>query len=343
MSAMKGIFCGMLALLLAGCGLTVKESLTTNHPGTTSSCAINKRMVVLPFADYTSLTDDLNASSTRNMLIMEALTDQLTGKGFRLPVQEDMLKYLIDNHIIKVAASNDSNPLTSNLTNEMQSGEWSDFMKGAVSSMLTEENKRLAAAAGTSQATPLTGLDKPVIARIGQEFGAHYILRGRIIKYGIEQENTWLPQKKGLLPLFFASSNRVMFGIAKSEAYDNLGAMAVGGGIGAMLGDSATSPYTLADRIDPAAANSTVWGIAGAGVAYLANQGGRTPQAVVELRLWVQNADTGDVIWTNRSEVSVAPQSVFAKNDQQQLLKTAVTKAVHSLINDFWTKSELYL
>lgn len=343
MSAIKGIFCGMLALLLAGCGLTVKENLTTNHPGTTSSCAINKRMVVLPLADYTSLSDDFNTSCSRNMLIMEALTDQLTGKGFRLPIREDMVKYLVDNRIVKVMATNDSNPLTSNLSSEMKSGEWSEFMRSAVSSMLTEENKRMSAAAGTPQGPPTNGLDLQALNRIGQEFSAHYIMRGRIIKYGIEQENTWLPQKKGLLPLFFSSSNRVLFGLAKSEGYDNIGAMAIGGGIGAMLGDSATSPYTLADRIDPSAANSTAWGIAGAGVGYLANQGGRTPQAVVELRLWVQNAETGDVIWTNRSEVTVAPESVFAKNDQQQLLKIAVTRAVQSLVSDFWAKSELYL
>ena len=329
MSAIKGTLCGMLALLLAGCGLTVKESLTTNHPEAASSCAINKRIVVLPFADYTSLTDDLSASYPRNMIIMEALTDQLSGKGFRMPVQEDMLKYLTDNQIIKIMASDSANPLNGNLVNEMKNGEWSVPMREEISKLLNADRDQ------TSQAPFMNGLDQKTLAQIGQVFGARYIMRGRIIKYGMEQENTWTPLKKGLLPLFFTSTNRMLFGIAKSETYDNLGVMVIGGGIGAAIGNNATTPYTYADKIDPAGANATVWGIAGAGLGYLANQGGRTAQAMVELRLWVQNSETGEVIWTNRSEVSVTPDSVFAKNDQQELLKVAVTKAVHSLVNDF--------
>lgn len=340
MSGIKIILYGMSALLLAGCGQIVTESVSVPQAVPSTACAVNRKVVILPFADY-SYADDMNAASQRNMAITEALTDELVARGFAVPVQEDTLRYLVAQNVIK-SIDAELSARTISVRNEMQAN-WSDVMKDELRGMLALE-ERQAADAGNTEKTPGThGLDSKMINQIGRDFAARFVLRGRIIKYGMEKENTWEPMKKGLLPFVVDTATQVFYGFAKTDGYDTLGAMSLGYATGAMLGDSASNPYTLADRIDPSAANSVVWGAAGAGVAYLAKQGGETNQAAVQLRVWVQNAESGEVVWTNRVDVKVAPQSVFADNNPDSLFQTAVNRAVAALIADFWAKNELYL
>jgi hypothetical protein len=55
---------------------------------------------------------------------------------------------------------------------------------------------------------------------------------------------------------------------------------------------------------------------------------GDVPQAVVQLRIWVQDAYTGNVVWTNRTNVQVSPQSFFADYQYDNLFETAVEPAI---------------
>lgn len=333
MPAKKILIYGILALLFSGCGQIVSEKLTVPNIAT-PQCPTGKKMVIMPFADYAADNDSLELSLKRNMAITEILTDELIGQGFRLPVQEDTLQYLADMKIITLAQSSTiKSPATKHLESELD-GTWSGQMKAAISELIDKENQYLADKTKTTNA-----LNNETIARIADDLGADYIMRGRIIKYDLETENTWRPLKRGLLPILFVGGNRAMFGVAKSDDYDTLGSMAVGYGAGYALGDSATTPYTTAEKVDPSGANSTVWGLAGAGVAYLAHQGGRANQAAVELRIWVQEPQSGEVIWTNRVQVKVKPETIFADTQPEKLFETAVNKAVTALVNDFVTKT----
>jgi hypothetical protein len=67
----------------------------------------------------------------------------------------------------------------------------------------------------------------------------------------------------------------------------------------------------------------------------MTNHGGRVDQAVVRLRIWVQNAYDAQVVWTNQVEVRVAPESVLADNQYDDLFDQAIRKATSSLMNDF--------
>lgn len=60
-------------------------------------------------------------------------------------------------------------------------------------------------------------------------------------------------------------------------------------------------------------------------------------QAIVHLRVWVQNTATGEVVWTNRAEVKVSAQSELV-DDSSALFETALSRAATTLINDFWTR-----
>jgi len=333
----------MVALLLAGCGQIVTETVGVPQSVPSSDCAVNRKIVILPFADY-SQADDIASASMRNMAVSEAITDELVSRGFSVPVQEDVLRYLVANNVVKTLDS-DVALRTKNVRGELQSN-WSSVMKEELAGIIEAEEHRSGSVLNPDNpldAPGTHGLDQNMIAQIGQDFAARFVLRGRIINYGVQQENTWEPLKKGILPFIFDGSNQLFFGFAKSEGYDTLQSMALGYGVGAIAGDGATNPYTLADKIDPSGANSAVWGAAGAGVAYLAKQGGDTSQAQVQLRIWVQDTETGDVVWTNRANVKVTPQTVFADNNTETMFQTAVNRAVAALIGDFWSKNELYM
>ena len=59
------------------------------------------------------------------------------------------------------------------------------------------------------------------------------------------------------------------------------------------------------------------------------------PQAVVQLRMWVQDGYSGQVLWTNRVDVKVSPQSVLADYQYDALFEAATEKAVDVLVDDF--------
>ncbi|BCO10353.1 hypothetical protein GF1_27290 [Desulfolithobacter dissulfuricans] len=73
----------------------------------------------------------------------------------------------------------------------------------------------------------------------------------------------------------------------------------------------------------------------GAGAGTLTHNSGRVPQAVVQLRIWVQDAYTGDVVWTNRVDVKVSPESVLADYQYDALFEQATERAIATLIDNF--------
>lgn len=297
MSATRLILCGMIALLISACGHVVSDSLSVPPSVTPQSCGLNKTIILLPFADYT-YADDLETTFNRNLALMEALTDQLITKGFSIPVQEDTLEYLIDQNIIK-GMPYQAVSSTKTVEREVSEGAWSGPMKDELQKIIDETNQK----ASTGSKSPgMHGLDKQLIIKLGKQFNADYILRGRIIKYDMINENKWQPWRRGLLPVIIDGTDRTILGLAKPELYDLFE--------GVLGMESARS-------------------IVG--------------NAQVYVRAWVQDTVTGEVIWTNRVEVEVAPKSVFAQNNVDKMFHAAVNRAAKSLVEDFWKKNELYL
>ena len=299
MAAMKMLLCGILALVVTGCGQIVTERPLTPQSSPAEVGSPDKTIVVLPFADY-SYAENVKAATMRNLTIMESLIDTLASRGFMVPVQEDVFGYLIDNRIIGAVSPQDNSQWAElrNLERELESG-WSDKMNDEIRGLINQQ-KRLNYPRLVSVNNPMEGpnmhnrMDKKMITRIGRDFKADYVLRGRIIEYTLRQENIWCPARQGVLPFIYRTATRLIFGIAKSDDYDLIG------NIGDVYGD--------------------------------------TPQAVVHLRIWVQNTETGKVIWTNRTEVDAAPKSIYADRKAVTLFDTSVRKAVSSLMDDFYNK-----
>jgi hypothetical protein len=337
---------GFLALFVSGCGSGHSVTETLHIPDTPTAgnvCTTDKTVVLLPFADYSS-GDNVISVYERSLSVSEALTDRFIDKGFKMPIQEDVTQYLVETNIIRLPPQE----RTAKLKKELD-GEWSDVMKGEFEKWIEADRAQNAALSGGASnpenAPGVHGLDKMSISKIGRRFNADYIVRGRIIEYDLQQEHTWELRKKGVLPFIMGGTTQAAFGFAESKDYDNLNNIALWGLAGAMIGYNAGTPVDSSTGVlnagdYPNAWNSVIWGLGGAGLAHLANHSGETPEALVQLRVWVQDSATGEVVWTNRAEVKVAPESVYGDKRSKEMFKTAVNRATTLLVDDFWNKTK---
>lgn len=335
MNLLKYVSVGIM-LMLTGCGQTSVSTLMVPADVSPNARGQGMAAVILPFADYTN-SDNIASAFRRNLLITESLTDNLTINGFRLSVQEDVFQYLIDQNIISMSTYDAGGSAT--LAHELQDPDWSGVMKKKLQGYMQGLN------IGTSTAKPdgpgTHGLTAQEIVKIGRKFGVDYIIRGRILEFRTRQEHTWAPWKRGLLPFVYGSTSKMVFGFADSASYDNWDNILAGGTWGGILGSHADNPW------DPdsstgffgvsggAGANTIAWAAAGAALADMANHGGRLDQAVVQMRIWVQSAYDASVVWTNRVDVRVAPESVLADNQYDTLFEHAIRKATTALMNNF--------
>ncbi|MCD6268590.1 MAG: hypothetical protein J7J71_00450, partial [Deltaproteobacteria bacterium] len=61
----------------------------------------------------------------------------------------------------------------------------------------------------------------------------------------------------------------------------------------------------------------------------------KVPRAVVQIRIMVQDAHTGRLVWSNRSEVEVIPESIYANQEYRKLIAKAINRATGSLVANF--------
>ena len=168
---------GLLVLLLGGCGTTVHESLKV-QPTTKSTIGADKTVVILPFADY-SHADNLETAYRRNLFVGENLTDQFVSRNFRLPVQEDVFLYLVNQNIINVVASDKKKARS--LERELRN-DWSDQMKSQLQHYISLSQIN-GSDTSVNESLGTHGLTPQEIVKIGRHFSADYIVRGRIIQY----------------------------------------------------------------------------------------------------------------------------------------------------------------
>lgn len=333
MKRLQFLIFGILAFTLAGCGHTVIQTLNVPEGPVYNGAGKGRTIVILPFADYT-YADNLASAHRRYLRVTESLTDRLVANGFGLPVQEDVFHYMIEQNFISLATYEQDN--SNSLNNEL-TGDWSTTMKAEITRYIQEQqiarDNRVSSSPGTHGLTPNS------ITKIGRNFNADYIVRGRILEYKTRQEVSWAPWKKGILPVVFGGSSKMLFGFANSDAYDEWNETIAGGIVGAQFGRDKSSPFDHDDGIFGTAvtANTIAWGALGGYLGNMSSKSGRIDQAVVQLRIWVQEAATGNVVWTNRVRVQISPESIFADSQYDILFDQAIEKGVSTLIDNFVT------
>ena len=334
MKRLKSLVIGILALSLAGCGQTVVETLNITEGPASNAPGAGKSIVILPFADYSQ--GDLQSAHRRNMVITETMTDKLIGNGFGLPIQEDVFDFLINEDIIQLTSYTQAD--TKSLENELNN-DWSESMKNEIRRYKDQVQNEGAQHASSSPG--IHGLTSKKVAKIGRHFDADYIVRGRILEFKTRDEASWAPWKKGILPFVNGGANRILNGFASSDDYDARNEGLTGALIGGAIGyNTATWPFNESDTIfglTNNAANSIAWSAGGFGLGKVSHTSGRVDQATIQLRVWIQEASTGNVVWSNRVRVLVSPESILADNQYDTLFNLAIEKGITTLVDHFVT------
>lgn len=341
----------LAAFFMAGCGTVTVDSL---HPVVRSAdLGKEKTIVILPFADYTP-ADAPAGYWRRNMLITEALQDEIIRFGYTPAVTEDVIAYLSSRNIIQPDTEFQDDSAANAVLRAELGKDWSDSMKMEIAKALESNRKTSRDKAGTTPGsqTGSIALDHTEIQEIGAVFNADYVVRGRIMVFQNGREDSFNPLQTGVLPFFFNFGSRTLFGIAESEKYEMIDKMAIGGLLGASLAlddwpkndETVTSMAEGHPRFDGGLITETVadtnfnravWGVAGAGLGYLAHQGGRVDNATVQLRMIVQDTATGEIVWTNRAEAKTMTQSAYSKKEPEVLLASAIQQVCERLFDNF--------
>ncbi len=297
-----GIF---FLVLCVSCGQTVKETIKPVVPAGGQFT----RVVIVPFADHTP-ESSLYDHCRRNTLVLEALQDALYQAGFIPAAQEDLVKHMVDKGVIREFSGGSD---TSFLDKELQ-GSWSDEMKEEMGEVIYQEiisNK-----SGGYQANRPVAMDRETLQDLGSAFGADYVIRGRIIEFGTDQQDTFNPIRTGLIPFVFKSSLRTGFGVAETETYDFI-----------EVDKDEIKDYDIV--------RDWFWGGGAFVTGLIGEKQGQVPGATVQIRLLVQDARTGNVLWLNRAETCSIPRTAYADPDTNQLIKKSIEQAVNSLVSDF--------
>ena len=348
----------VMMLMSVACGQVTKE--TVKPVPTDKIMSSGKRVVIMPFADYTPDSSP-ELYWRRNLLVNESLEDEFSRYGLMSALQEDVVDYLLGEHIIEPPEIFFTDTPNNNyMRNEIEGGEWSSAMIEELKFAITrneglekKDKQQQAVANGTQGSNLHISLSSDEVTKIGDFFGADYIIRGRLIEFekGVAKDD-FNPFHVGMLPFFFNSSQRLLFGLAKSENYELMDKMAIGGILGAVVGNAnKNTPFSDSKKVETSghplfgstvtktsdyhALNTALWGVAGASAAYLAHNGGKVPRAVVQIRIMVQDARTGRLLWSNRSEVEVIPESMYAEQDYRKLIAKAIRRATGSLVSSF--------
>lgn len=312
-----------------------------------------RNVAVFPFADYSYQQCHLDKVCWGgNIKILEAVTDEFTARGITVAVQEDVNTLLVDEKIIRPInkdkyliqgtkeSADEASTKVSTPEYEVTHVEHSPDMTGEILKIIdiTSKKKREAQDHSPVIQGATVGLSKEKIIELGDKLGVDIIVRGRIIDYGYKDVGTMNPLYRGLIPVILDGFKDIMYGATNAYGYENdmetVENIAVGGTMGYAIGEKVRASSTYGGP-----------GLAlGAASGYLASQHPKKAKrsAVVQVRLYAQNALNGEVLWTNRAEIEYTPESNFAYTEThpKTMFDHAVKTGIKQIMDDFFKQAE---
>jgi hypothetical protein len=299
------------AIFTAGCGHTVNETVSPVTPKPVAGQF--KRVIILPFADYTpSSVSPYYEYWRRDSMVSEVVHDELYEAGFIPVVREDVVKYLIDKGVIK-ASRRQSTP--SGIIEQELQGDWSPMMKDELRQVLANDNSRGMEnnrIKDYGQRSDLIALDNEMVRDLGKTFGADYVVRGRILAFRTNRKWTFDPIKTGFVPFVLRTTGTTFFGVAQADKYDGYDERLLGG---LPAGDAKLDFNAFLKRL-------TIFFV------------GDPVVDTVQVRVFVQDAKTGDVVWSSRAETKTAPRSVYANQEDEILFAGAIEASVRAIMDN---------
>ncbi len=333
MNKLKYLIIAVVAYAVSGCGQDVVTTLQNPAGSNVDGPGYGRSIVVLPFADYSE--GNIDSAQRRSMMIAESFADKLGGYGFSMPIGEDVFAWLVKENVISLVNGEAAD--TMSLDDEIANPDWSSTMRAEIVRYRKKVEEDSAKVAGVTPG--VHSLTQSMVARLGRHFKADYVVRGRILEFKTRDEARWEPWKKGILPFVYGSTNRIFNGFASSESYDARNEGLTGAFMGGLLTHKDAQWPWDGDKsflgMTDGSANTITWMVANYAFGSQVTHNTGMDQAVVQMRVWVQEAASGNVVWSNRVRVAVSPESVLADNQYDLLFNKAIEKAVSTLAWNF--------
>jgi len=344
-----------IVLCIVGCGGSLKQTVVptagVNLGNNPSPVGVSK-VALFPFADYSHQQDALQSDLWGgNIKILEEVADYFVAHGIPVAIQEDVNSLLVDNQIIRPIASQQLIYGSGDAeTHEMRSRiigtpeydlvniEHSEEMKEAIIDVIRDEMS-LEYAQNPSVKTPVlqgatVGLTKEMVQYLGEELGADLIIRGRILEYGYKEVNTYNPLKRGLLPVLYEPVKDVLLGAPEPEQHEtylrDTYESRFGYGLGFWLGEQTRKDVT--GTWDTLMHNSF-------GIVSELHPRKKDVSSIVQIRIYAQDVNTGDIIWSNRVETEYNPSSgmAFKSKHPKAMFDRNIEMGVQLLMDDLFS------
>ena len=336
-----------------------------------------RKVAIFPFADYSHQQESMAVDTWGgNIKIQEEIADHFVAHGLSIAVQEDVNTVLVDQDIIRpidkekyliygtVNVEENKYKKIGTPEYELSQVPHSFDMANEIQRIVDLEKRKDKA---SDPLTPViqgatVGLTKEKIVEIASILDVDLIIRGRIIDYGYKDVGTMNPLYRGFVPVVIDSVKDLLYGATNSYGYEddlgNIENMLVGGGIGYLIGNSIISRSThhssgisggIISRSTSSEHSSTDnYGLQGAAIGaasgWLASQHPKKAKrsAVVQVRVYAQNAETGDVLWSNRVEIEYTPKSNFAYEEThpKAMFDKAVKEGIKALMDSFFAETQ---
>jgi hypothetical protein len=336
-----------------------------------------RKVAVFPFADYSHQQDSMGINLWGgNNKIIEEITDHLVSHGLSVAVQEDVNTVLVDQDIIRpidkekyliYGTVNDEDKNYSKigtpeyeLSNEVHSYDMTNEIRKIVNFDNKKKKQQVSQSPLIQGAT--VGLTKEKIVELAQILGVDLVIRGRIIDYGFKDVGTMNPLYRGFVPVVIDSVKDLFFGATGSYGYENdldtVEDILIGSAIGYAIGNSMIDRTThhssgitnglISRRVSNSHSSTDDYGVEGAAIGaasgWLTSNHPKKAKrsAVVQVRIYAQNAETGDVLWSNRVEIEYTPKSNFAHEDNHPkvMFDKAVKEGVKALMDSFFIEAK---
>jgi hypothetical protein len=332
-----------------------------------------KKVAVFPFADYSYQQDSIRPDEWGgNIKIQEAILDQLVAHGLSVAVQEDVNTLLVDHDIIRpidtgkylingtLNPKSEKNPMDDVSSPEytLANHTYTQVMRDEVIDIISKGGSKHQSKGKNSPVLQgvTVGLSKEKVVQLAEELDVDLIIRGRIIDYGIKETASGNINDSGLVPVVFRGTRDFLLG--GSGSYDNgqdqprqgLVPSVFGSGRGVLLGSADSSGYDadLEDinsvTVGTAAGGLLGYGWIGAATGYLVSQqpDHSKKTAVMQIRIYAQNGETGDVMWSNRVEMEYSPaNNKDNENTHRRVMyDNVVREGVKALMDGFFAQAE---
>ena len=261
-----------------------------------------RRAAILPFADYSAQQEPIAYREWGgNIKIMEEIIDQLTSRGISVVIQEDINSLLMDNDII--------NPIDEKY-----------LINGTLAENVSDENGVESPSYELENFPHSEGMQEELRKIIDKETGstdnqASPVLQGATV--GLTKEK--IIEIGQILDADIIFRGRILdYGFkdveSKSPSYRSVFAI-----LGQCFVDlfKSSKDYDQTDRKNA------------------------KRSAVVQIRIYAQDTSTGDMVWTNRTEIEYTPNSrkAYHSKHPKVMFDAAVKEGINELMVSFFSNT----